>query len=355
MNWAALDAFLRAARSSARLGAEPPPEPNALQVDAWRVFAYRAHAMYLDRRIASLTDAAYAGLQDSAPRSALLSLHARVENVEPSSWEHPSLAQIWFRLGADYVVPRAGLGVFTLGTMPRDRDQAAALNELGDMVVRALGGKTMRTRDVDVDLPNPMLIRASNVSGKVNIRWDARTTEVVPVGVPSIDPEDARLELARRFLHWLGPAGPAHLARWAAVPKKDALATWDAIRAELVPVDFDGRGRWILASDEKRLSDAQAANVVRLLPMGDPYLYLDTAGAPKDPELAPDVTQRLINSLAGRVLLDGELVGSWGRVQADVTIFPWVDLSEKDRDRIAAEAMTFEVPMGRQVRLRWLS
>jgi hypothetical protein len=95
--------------------------------------------------------------------------------------------------------------------------------------------------------------------------------------------------------------------------------------------------------------------VVRLLPMGDPYLYFDTAGAPRDPELGPDVTQRLINSLAGRVLLDGELVGSWGRVQAAVTIFPWVDLSEKDRDRIAAEAMTFEAPMGRQVRLRWLS
>ena len=42
-----------------------------------------------------------------------------VSGVEPASWEDPSLAQIWFRLGADYVVPREDLGVFTIGTMPR--------------------------------------------------------------------------------------------------------------------------------------------------------------------------------------------------------------------------------------------
>ena len=39
--------------------------------------------------------AAWAGLQDSMPRAALLSIHARVEDAEPSTWEDPSLVQLW--------------------------------------------------------------------------------------------------------------------------------------------------------------------------------------------------------------------------------------------------------------------
>ena len=42
----------------------------------------------------SLRRAAWAGLQDSMPRAALLSMHARVEGVESSTWEDPSLAQL---------------------------------------------------------------------------------------------------------------------------------------------------------------------------------------------------------------------------------------------------------------------
>ena len=52
----------------------------------------------------SLRRAAWAGLQDSMPRAALLSIHARVEGTEPSTWEDPSLVQLWGpRFGA-YVV-----------------------------------------------------------------------------------------------------------------------------------------------------------------------------------------------------------------------------------------------------------
>src|SRR5207302_2368783 len=77
---------------------------------------FRLASSGLDARLprGGLARAAYAGLQDSAPRAALISLHARVRDVEPSSWEDPSLVQIWFRGGADYVVPRADVGLFTI-------------------------------------------------------------------------------------------------------------------------------------------------------------------------------------------------------------------------------------------------
>ncbi len=81
-----------------------------MQVSAAQVAAYRQRAMHLGRRLDpdDLDTAASGGLQDSSPRSALLSLHARMGGVTPTSWEHPAVAQIWFRW-ADYLVPRPAL------------------------------------------------------------------------------------------------------------------------------------------------------------------------------------------------------------------------------------------------------
>jgi hypothetical protein len=73
------------------------------------ILAYRRRVGALDERLPpgsqSLRRAAWAGLQDSMPRAALLSLHARVAGIEPSSWEHRSLAQLWGPRYHTYVVP----------------------------------------------------------------------------------------------------------------------------------------------------------------------------------------------------------------------------------------------------------
>src|SRR4051794_41332259 len=66
----------------------------------------------------SLRRAAWAGLQDSMPRAALLSLYARVEGVEPSTWEHPSLIQLWGPRFSTYVVAERDFALFSLGRLP---------------------------------------------------------------------------------------------------------------------------------------------------------------------------------------------------------------------------------------------
>src|SRR5262245_53987414 len=106
MNWDAIGAYLRSARASNSLGAEPKPAADAVRVDMRHVMAHRAAVQHLGERLAygAHADAADAGLQDSAPRAALYGLHARMRDVGPDDWEHPSLVQIWFRLGADYVI-----------------------------------------------------------------------------------------------------------------------------------------------------------------------------------------------------------------------------------------------------------
>ncbi len=59
----------------------------------------------------SLRVAAWAGLQDSVPRAALLSIHARVEGTTPATWEHPSLVQLWGPRFNDYIVAAKDLSV----------------------------------------------------------------------------------------------------------------------------------------------------------------------------------------------------------------------------------------------------
>src|SRR5260370_36325766 len=76
----------------------PGSATTRLELTRQQILAFRRHVGALDARLppgsASLRRAAWAGLQDSMPRAALLSIHARVEGAEPSSWEHPSLVQL---------------------------------------------------------------------------------------------------------------------------------------------------------------------------------------------------------------------------------------------------------------------
>ena len=95
---------------------------SVLRVTRRQVLAFRRRAGALDERLPegpeSLQRAAWAGLQDSMPRAALLSLHARVEGVDPSAWEHPSLAQLWGPRYQVYVVPKRDFALFSLGRLP---------------------------------------------------------------------------------------------------------------------------------------------------------------------------------------------------------------------------------------------
>src|SRR3989449_9187908 len=89
-----------------------------------QILAYRRQVGALDNRLPqgpeSLRRAAWAGLQDSMPLAALLSIHARVEGTGPSTWEDPSLVQLWGPRFSAYVIARRDLAVFSLGRLPDD-------------------------------------------------------------------------------------------------------------------------------------------------------------------------------------------------------------------------------------------
>ena len=361
-DWAALVEHARLAHLASRLPADGRAPAGAVEVDPAAVGRFRARRTGLAERAPgrSPAEAAWGGLQDSAPRSAQLSLHARLSDVDPSAWEHPSLVQVWLRR-SDFVVPLADVGVFTRGAMPRDPAAAADLERLADEAERACEGRPRPTREVDhaiEGLPSFLLFRFVSATGRIRIRWDASRIDAVPAPAPEVDDEEARAELLRRFLAWYGPVSAARFARWAGVTREDAEQTWRSVEDELVPVSVEGgRARWVLAADLDELRATEPPVVgVRLLPQNDPHLHLveDVAAADREIPEPVDVTSRLRNSLTGRILLDGELVGGWGRSKGDVTLDPWAPIEGGRRDDVEAEAESFATALGYPVSLRWL-
>jgi hypothetical protein len=334
-----------------------------------QILRYRARASHLDQKVASrsIARAAWGGLQDSVPRGGVIALHARVEGTNPDSWEHPSLVQIWFRAGADYIVPRRDAGIFTLGCLPRDPHHAAALERLADEIHRVTEGRTMLVREVAERIGHrsagdPLHPRASSTTGRVHIRWDASSIWVVPVERPVMDPEDARRELARRFLHWHCPATRQRLARWTGVTPADAAETWRAIGSELVEINVRGSpstkpgSHFMLEVDLEMLENAEPIEGVRLLPQDDPFTKFDHDLLVADERLRLRALPRTGQSpgyIPGAILVDGEIVGAWQRKQRKVTLHPFSKLSARVREAIEQEALSMPIAGSTEPLVAW--
>jgi hypothetical protein len=166
----------------------------------------------------SLHRAAWAGLQDSMPRAALLSLHARVEGVESSTWEHPSLAQLWGPRYNTYVVAQRDFALFSLGRLPDNEKGRLRAERTAEQMHAGLNGKRMTDRELARAIGVGNAMRYGATTGTVAIRWEgARAPIVWTVAAPEIDPADACRELARRYLHIFGPTTAASFARWAGI------------------------------------------------------------------------------------------------------------------------------------------
>lgn len=325
------------------------------------VLRYRARASHLDAKLASdaLASAAWGGLQDTAPRAAVVSLHARVADVGPRSWDDPSLVQIWGPRGADYVVPRADVDVFTIGRLPRDPQWCRELESLADDVHRVLDGRTLEVREVSRALPElGHSKRLTAITGRVHIRWDASRIWAIPIDRPASDPDSARLELARRFVHWFAPVTMARFAWWAGIEPADARRTWSALERELEDVEIDGETRAVLAADAEALTGAGPIEGVRLLPHGDPLLKIDRELVVGDPALRLETfprpgTKTAFWPVSGGVLIDGEVAGSWARQQRRVTVHPWMKPSPRLREAIEREALSFPIAGAREPQVVW--
>src|SRR2546427_2915741 len=325
----------------------------------------RQRATYLHARLphSRLVNAAFAGLQDSAPRSAVLALHARVRDVSPSAWKDPRFVQVWGPRGAVYVIPAHDVAVFTLGRSPRNPVLRAAVSAAAEKATRAFRaraaqpGRVLSDRAAGVNFRE---LRIASMTGALRIEWDGATPSWRIVEPPTEAPEPARLELARRFLRSVGPSTPQEFAWWSGGwagsfgsstrgELSDAQQTFRSLEKELAEVELEGQKRWVLRPDRSRLEHAVPVETVRLLPAGDPYLAsADRALLVPQLRFRSELWPKSV--WPGALLMNGELVGTWRRQVGRVTVRAWRPLEpnvkeavEQEVSRMPIESATKEV------------
>jgi hypothetical protein len=292
------------------------------------------------------------------PRAALLSIHARVAGTTPDALDDASLCQVWGPRFSAYVVAEADAPLFTLGRYPDDARGRRMADETAKRLADVLAGRRLKDREAVREMTgHPWHIRYATTTGTVRIRWEGALAPTVwTVPRPAIEPRDARLELARRYLHVFGPGTAPGFATWAGIGAKGARDTFEALVGSLTSVRSPVGDGWIITEDEgsfRAAPDPPAAT--RLLPSGDAYwMYWGV-----DRELLVDDDRRrgeLWTSRVwpGAVLVAGEIVGVWRRADADLSIDAWRRLTVAERSAVEAEAASLPLPgLKREIRVRW--
>lgn len=335
-----------------------------LRLDRTQILAYRRRVQALDERLprgaTSLRRAAWAGLQDSMPRAALLSIHARVDGTLPDALAHRALVQVWGPRFSAYVVAARDIAPFTLGRLPDDARPRQRAEDIAARLRAFLDGRELPDGEAGRGLGiHPNALRYAAPTGSVLIRWDgARAPTVRTAPAPLVDPSEARLEFARRYLHVFGPTTADAFAEWAGIVPAAGRAAFEALGTSLTPVRTPVDDASILADDESAVrAPAGPAASARLLPSGDTYFLLQ--GADRE-LLVPEADRRRLlwtpRVWPGAVLVAGEIVGTWRRAGAVVTIEPWRRLSGADREAVEREAASLPLPGLRgPIVVRWAS
>jgi len=338
-------------------------EMNApLELTRVQILGFRRRVGALDARLVagrgSLRQAAWAGLQDSMPRAALLSIHARVEGTSPSTVRDPSLVQLWGPRYSVYVVAARDVAPFTLGRLPDDEKGRQRAEELAARIKAYVGDGRLPADEVwRAVRGNHTRLRYVAATGTVMIDWDgARQPSVWSVPPPAMEAAEARLELARRYLHVFGPTTPSSFAEWAGVTAQAARSTFDALGHSLTTCRTPLGEAWILSRDEPAfLADPRPPAPARLLPSGDAYTLLQGADRTL---LVPDERNRsklwTPRVWPGAILLDGQIQGIWRRAHDTVTAHLWGRSSKTGRAAVEAEAAALPLPgIERGIAVRW--
>jgi hypothetical protein len=329
-----------------------------------QILAFRRRVGALGERLPataeSLRTAAWAGLQDSMPRAALLSLHARVDGVGPSALDDPVLAQLWGPRYNTYVVAERDFAVFSLGRLPDNEKGRLRAQRLAELLHSHLADARMTDAEAGRAFGlNPGVFKYASTTGTVAIRWDgARAPLVWRVDPPELDPAEATRELARRHLHVFGPTTSDGFARWAGISRRAAALAHASLEGSLLPVRTPAGDEWLLAEDEALVRTGETAEApARLLPSGDAYFLLH--GAEREllvPE--PDRRARLWTSRVwpGALLAGGEIRGVWRRARHTVRVETWTRPSRALRDAVETEAAALPLPgVDRPIEVVWES
>ena len=337
------------------------PVQSRVRLTRRQILAFRRRVGGLDERVPkgpeSLRRAAWAGLQDSMPRAALLSLHARIEGVESSTWEDPSLAQLWGPRYSAYVVPKRDFALFSLGRLPDDDKGRLRAERMAELLHGGLQGARMTDREVGRAIGIGNAMRYAATTGTVAIRWEgARAPVVWTVPAPRSSRWTHVASSPGATCTSSGPTTAASSPAGRGSRGARGPTAFASLEESLLPVRSPLGDEWLLAEDEPAMRAAEtAAAPARLLPSGDAYFLLDR----KERELlVPRADRRPLlwtsRVWPGALLVEGEIRGTWRRSQHVVTIDAWDGRRAGEREAVEIEAATLPLPgLDRPIEVVW--
>ncbi|MFI5729010.1 DNA glycosylase AlkZ-like family protein [Kribbella sp. NPDC051587] len=311
---------------------------SRLRIDHQQAVRYRLAVNRLGERLpaGAYVEAARFGLQDTAPRDALVGLHARVAECEPSAWEAPGLVQTYSPRAAVYVLPAADFGVFTVGRMPLDPVEQQAVEELAERICQEFAGAEQRQGHPE--------LRGACATGRLLLRWTTSALYAREVEPPEIDFREAHLELCRRHVRAFGPTTAETFGWWSGLSRPDARVVWSWLGDELLPIEVEGRAAAILAADEDAVRAAPAVTGARFLVASDLRLFgADRYGLFAGPGQKSRIELNDWHHPHG-LMLDGQLRGAWGRRQGAINLRLAGRVTGAERAAIEAEALSMPIP-----------
>jgi len=318
-------------------------------MDADQVLAFRlARSGLVARAARGLGEAAACPASDFARDAALLALAARAEALSREAYRDAidtgELVVAHIVRAAIHALAPGDLALYGRALVARDEGELAtqlgrqvrrlaaekgfapseALDEVASATKAALAnGRRLDKNELHAELRGrvnadlmpwcrgcgshhvaPMLWRYATVEAGARLDSERRYMSGEPGRMPAAN------EAVRRFLGFYGPAGPGDFADWGGLARSHADRLWDEVRGDLAEVRVGKSRAWLMREDRGALESPPAAEGIRLLPPGDPYLQ-----KPNRALLAPDpeLRKRLFRPVAspGAVLRDGRLAGLW--------------------------------------------
>ena len=322
-----------------------------------------------------------AQVMSAAEQQVGVRVDCEVGDVRDALWKRKTLVKTWLMRGTLHLVPAEDLPLFTAAMRTRwirvnnswlkfVQLSEIEFRSLIEAIGEALDGQVLTREELiaKVGKGRPERIREVMKSGWGGILKPVARSGLLCFG-PSrgqsvtfvrpqqwlgawreLDPDQALIEVGRRYFRAYGPATRQDFARWWGNWPGVGAAAWTGLAEELVPVTIEGRSAALLASDLDRMRKQPATTSVQLLPAFDPYVMGHSSRDHIVEAANHSKVSRTAGWISAVVLVDGRVAGTWSHVAAKgtlrISVEPFQRLAAKTKVEIQRRAESLAEMLG---------
>jgi hypothetical protein len=364
-----------------------------------KVLAWRMERHYLTERLPAERwqdpVSRICNLHAQVMSSAELSLSARVDGLDQAHvknelWTNRGLVKTWAIRGTLHLLLASEFAFWTAAARTRKHFLSGAwqrasgispaeLTQINEAVAIALDGKQLSRDELADEVARILqsekygqklrgswgsILKPAAFQGYIcfapsegqNVRFTRPDSWIGPQ--ETFDPDEAMLDVVRRYLTAYGPADRDDFGRWWGLQPAPAGKLLKSLESDLTAVDVEETPALILTSDLDGLLQTQQSGAVRLLPAFDPYVI---GVLSKLDRLLPGPYSAKISRAQGWIspvlLVDGRIEGTWKHErkgsQLLVTIEPFREQPPDVVRGIESEAERPAAFLGGKFELTW--